>query len=66
MGEGLVNKLEKQIICMVDTGACEDSIVKDVLEYNDEFPEQEIRDYIKEMLNNGKLVDRGPYLVYKR
>ena len=57
------SELMKSIVNMVDTGACEDSIVKDVLEWG-KFQEQDIRDQIHVMLNDGVLADRGNYLVF--
>lgn len=56
--------IRNQIICMVDTGACEDSIMEDVLE-NTDYASEDIYTEIQLMKREGLLVDRGAYLVYK-
>ena len=57
-------ELKSNIICCVDTGSCEDVIVRDVLKYYPGYEEQDIRDCIHLMLKKGELIDRGAYLVY--
>lgn len=52
--------LVHSIICVIDTGACEESIIKDLPQYSPE----EISICLKEMLRLGLCEDRGAYIVF--
>ena len=61
--------LEDTIYSFVDTGACEESIIKDIQEYYpDTWTDEKISQKINELLKNDSLIDRGAYLVrnYKK
>lgn len=61
-----MNKIKTAIINMIDTGACLDSIFKDItIYYPNQFTNEEIKDTINSMIRDREIIDRGVYLVYK-
>lgn len=53
-------ELVHDIVCVIDTGACEESIIKDLPKYSAE----QVSACLKEMLKLGLYEDRGAYLVF--
>lgn len=53
-------QIMQDIVSMIDTGSCEDIIIKDLPQYD----EVVVRQYIQEMLRLNILADRGAYLVF--
>lgn len=60
--EEVLNKVQlmQDIVRMIDTGAAEEYIVKDLPHYD----KSGVKDCIEEMLKDNLLLDRGAYLVF--
>jgi len=56
--------LKREIIDAVDTGAGIESIVKDVLNWTNEYTEEQIIEEVNRMVEIGVMENRGPYLVF--